>query len=507
MKKIELNIQLFAVSKSTSFSEPPLTEKNIKDNKSSLTIDIYFSPNNNATWFQSKTLYCTCNGVEKSQKVGLSKGGSVSASFTFDNIPHKADGSKNVDWNWIIYTGTSVLGDLGDSGTKQLQKISRASQLNNNGWDTTDQQDITGQVPFIINRYLENVYHKLVASITENNIETIIAERTDLDLIVGSNNYSFQFTAAELNNLYPYTKNSNNKLINIVLYTYSDVSMTTQIGTQSQSKWTGLITDANPIFNNFYFSDSNSKTSALTGDTSKIVQGYSNVKIDIPSSIKAIGQKSAVITNYNIYGNLVDYADNFTYTIEKFTAAELIAYAIDSRNNSTRVAKPVTLLNYSKPVKLSNSVTRENNTGTQSTFKFEGTFWNNSFGNTSNGLVASYKFQKTDTANPEEWIVGVTPINITTDGNNYSFEGILRGDASDNGFELEDAYNIIITVSDELDSVDFVYLLNAASPAEAIYKNNVSLGGDYDISRGGRLQLLGQFVVDLEYVGEYNEGS
>lgn len=123
---MKLNIQRFAVSKSTSFSESNVS---IQNNTSSLTITIYFSPNNDKTFFSSATLYCTCNGVEQSKKVSLSKGGSVSASFTFNNIKHNNDGTKSVSWNWNCNTGTSVLGNISDSGSRNLTKIARASSI------------------------------------------------------------------------------------------------------------------------------------------------------------------------------------------------------------------------------------------------------------------------------------------------------------------------------------------------------------------------------------------
>lgn len=116
-----------AVTKTTSFSEPGLTEAMITNNYSTLTINIYFSPNNTVTWFQSATLYCSCNGSNQSQNVSLSTGGSVSASFTFTNIGHNDDGSKSVSWSWSCATGTSVLGTISDSGTRALQTIPRAS--------------------------------------------------------------------------------------------------------------------------------------------------------------------------------------------------------------------------------------------------------------------------------------------------------------------------------------------------------------------------------------------
>ena len=182
-------------------------------------------------------------------------------------------------------------------------------------------------------------------------------------------------------------------------------------------------------------------------------------------------------------------------------------HAIDSRGKSTNVIKPITLINYSNIVKTSNTCSRANNTGSQVTFNIEGKYWNGDFGNVINSLTATYKYQKTDTQTPDVWTTGITSISLTTNNDTFTFSGVLRGDSSDNGWELEDSYNVIITVSDELSSVDFVFLINAASPAIAIQKNNVSVGGDYDTSRGGRLQLLGKMVIELEYVGEYNDGS
>ena len=115
-----------AITVTTSFSESNLS---IQNNTSSLTVNIYFSPNNTQTWFQSATLYCRVNGTTQSKTVSLSKGGSVSTSFTFNNIAHNDDGTKSVDWSWSCSTGTSVLGDLYRSGTRALTTIPRYSDI------------------------------------------------------------------------------------------------------------------------------------------------------------------------------------------------------------------------------------------------------------------------------------------------------------------------------------------------------------------------------------------
>lgn len=116
-----------AVSKSTTFSESNIS---IINNTSTLTITVYFSPNNTQTFFYDPTaLNCTCNGVTKTNYVTLQKGGSVTSKFVFENIPHNDDGTKTVSWKWNCNTGTSVLGNISDSGTRALTTIPRASDL------------------------------------------------------------------------------------------------------------------------------------------------------------------------------------------------------------------------------------------------------------------------------------------------------------------------------------------------------------------------------------------
>lgn len=111
----------------TSFSEPALTDAMITGNYSTLTINIYFSANNSDTYFNNRTLSCSCNGSTQTATVSHPKKGSVSQSFTFTNIEHNSDGTKSVSWSWNITTGTSVLGNLSESDTKALQTIPRAT--------------------------------------------------------------------------------------------------------------------------------------------------------------------------------------------------------------------------------------------------------------------------------------------------------------------------------------------------------------------------------------------
>lgn len=168
---MKLNIQLFAVSKSTSFSESNL---NPTANTSTLNITIYFSPNNSQTYFNSKTLYCSCNGVSQSANVKLTKGGSVSKTFTFDNIEHEIDGSKTVSWSWNISTGTSVLGNLSDSGSYTLTTLHIPPVINSVSF--TEQNASLLNVGISDTQFVNNLSQKqFTANITLSDSATLYA--------------------------------------------------------------------------------------------------------------------------------------------------------------------------------------------------------------------------------------------------------------------------------------------------------------------------------------------
>lgn len=150
--KMKLNIQRFAVTKTTSFEESNIS---IENNTSTLKITIYFSANNTSTYFSSETLYCTCNGVTQSAKVAHPKGGSTTKTFTFNNIAHNADGTKSVSWSWSCATGTTVLGTVSASGTRTLQTIPRASEVN------ADDGNLEEPVAITITRKADTFLHTL----------------------------------------------------------------------------------------------------------------------------------------------------------------------------------------------------------------------------------------------------------------------------------------------------------------------------------------------------------
>lgn len=171
---MKLDIQRFAVTKTTSFSESNVS---IENNTSSLTITIYFSANNTSTWFSSETLYCTCNGVTQSVKVAHPKGGSTTKSFTFNNIKHNNDGTKSVSWSWNCNTGTSVLGNVSASGTRTLQRIPRASGLSFN----PNPAELGQAVTISLTKYIEGTTDTLSWKIGDSSG---VIGTTDEDMVI-----------------------------------------------------------------------------------------------------------------------------------------------------------------------------------------------------------------------------------------------------------------------------------------------------------------------------------
>ncbi len=484
-----------AVTKRTTFTESNISEVN---NTSSLTINIYFSANNSSTFFTNYPLKCTCNGASQTKNVSHPKGGSCSVSFTFNNIKHNSDGSKSVSWSWSCATGTSVLGTIKDSGTKKLTKINRESKINTSNWSTAETPVEESKI-LQIEKYNDNYYHKLLVYV--GNV--LVATRTGID-----GDYSFQFTQEELtNNVYP-NITSNMAAINFMLYTYTDDTMEEQVGDYSGVWYRGTIINANPIFNNFTYEDSNSTTIALTNNSNKIVQGYSTLKVTIPVEDKATGQKGALISGYNIGNYSVAYSDttDVVKEIPNYSSENIVVSAVDSRGNSKSITKLFTdnFINYTDVVILNCEVNREDEIGEQVKIKFNGTWWQNNFGGANgdgilNELTAIYQYQ---TGNGE-FINGTTPLTLNiSEFGKFSCEQYIVGDTG-NGFNISNSYNIRIIVSDKLSSKSNTKELIAGEPAIAIFGNKIALHNKYDESREdipiqlyGNSDVQGNFTIN-----------
>lgn len=309
--------------------------------------------------------------------------------------------------------------------------------------------------------------------------------------------YTWQLTEAERNQLRAKIPNNNSATCRIGLY--STLGGSTQPSFRDVSF---TIVNANPTFSNFTFEDTNTTTTALTGNNQNIIPRYSNVKATISTTNKAEALKSATMSKYRFtVGNSstdITYSDSASVngTINNVENGTFNVYAIDSRNNSTLVTKLANqVINYSDvTIDVNSKVERSNGgVGGDVTLTYSGTFWNNNFGQVANSIkLAKYEFKKTtDTT----WITGTTDISPTINNNNFSFSALVRSNNPDYTFDLESSYDFRVTISDEL-STKTIQLtpLSSAVPNIALADDGVAIMGAYDDNLGGYLQVGGGVV-------------
>ena len=179
-------------------------------------------------------------------------------------------------------------------------------------------------------------------------------------------------------------------------------------------------------------------------------------------------------------------------------------YVFDSRNNSTKIEVPIGInyIDYKEKVIINKSCTRYANVNEESNLSFSGEWFNSSFGEYNNQLSATYKYRQ---KGGNEWIQGTTNINITVDGNTYSYSGYIKGDTN-NGFATENSYEIEIIVTDSLSSKSDTTILIAGEPAMDIYHSNISIGGYYNEDES-EAQYQSQFHKKTNfYSGVYKNG-
>lgn len=316
-----------------------------------------------------------------------------------------------------------------------------------------------------------------------------------------SGTYTWELTQSEREQIRAKMPNTNSAICRLGLYS--------TIGGSTNASYvdkTLTIVNANPIFNNFVFEDTNTVTLALTGNNQNIIQGYSNVKATIPVEFIAEAQKGASMVKYSF--TCSDNQRDITYsdsestnnTIENVKSGVFNVYAIDSRNNSTLVTKNANqTIAYNPLTKGNITVTRQNGSSEQTTLALNGKADLVDFGDVINSIQeAKFRYKITDSS---AWS-SYNNITLTVDNDgNYSFNKLIQGDTN-NGFDVEHSYNIEVVISDELSSVTFTANLGSGIPNIALHKNGVGIMGKYDTNIGGALQVEGRPIYAGEIIFE-----
>lgn len=330
------------------------------------------------------------------------------------------------------------------------------------------------------------------------------------DNIPNTGSYTFNLTDAERKLLRQKCTNNTMTVRGVIA---------TCIGGTTENYWsfwdrTMTIVNGNPEFSNFNFEDVNTTTTTLTGDPNAVIKGYSTILVTIPTSMKATAKKEATMSKYRITSGTANpvelpYSDTLRVggQLSAPTDPTINCYAIDSRNNSTLVSKAIaTFLNYSVMTKGTINANRKNGTSENVTLKIDGTYNAINFGKVTNTIKsAKYRYRVSDSSTWSEYQDLTINTSVSGENGSYSYDGLIMGDTSTKGFNVEKSYTIEVVVSDELSSVTFTANIGSGIPNIALSKNGVGIMGKYDEDVGGDLQIRGKNPFKRQVATAYLE--
>lgn len=383
------------------------------------------------------------------------------------------------DGNLIINANGSIYFSpwnkrLSVDGNKQFPNIPRNSKIENTQQTFNIEDGITLNIKKYNNAFTDNLIVKYG--------NTTLIERQNVNSTVNIN-----FTTEQLDQIYSMMLTTNRGKFTFTLRSYKD---NTPIGNANVFEIDGIITQANPIFFDFSYENIDSKTLNICNNSSYFVKDNNELKVNITTP--AIGQKGATIVSYMVVcdkGNATIDSEQTIITgpnLKNLSTPIIKVYATDTRGNTTEVVKTITnWIEYTSPTKISYNYNRISGNEMETNFTFGGKWYPTLFNTTLNELRATYKYKETKNT---QYTNGISNILLTTNGDNYEFNGLLNGDI-DGGFSIDKSFNVVITISDLISSVDITYLVLNGSPAMDLFGNCVSLGGPYNEQLGGRVQI------------------
>ncbi len=278
-------------------------------------------------------------------------------------VTHNADGTKSFSANMSVwYTGT---GNRSASGSWSLPTIPRNSQVSTNKTSYT----LGEPIQIITNRKSSSFSHTITIR-QSNSGGTVIKTINSV-----GDSTTWTPTSGEIETMQNMIPNSNKLTLYINQYN-------NQVKANSAVSRVLTLTEANPIYTEFTFKDSDATTVGITGNDQVLVKGKSTLQVDISSANKMTAIKGASEDRYSIaydgMSEIESYSDDSTVTASFNNVLtignrtiEVTAY--DSRNNATKVSKDVTVYDYAEPT-IRTTLTRENNFGSDTTIKIEGTY-------------------------------------------------------------------------------------------------------------------------------------
>ena len=415
----------------------------IANNTSTINWTLY-SEGGSVNYYSVGPTTVTINGTQvyyntrkewSSQTFPASKG-SVSGSLT---VAHNSDGKKTISLSLstAIYVGAVTT----NNGTWALDDIPRYATISS-AQNFTDIQNPT----ITYSNQAGTNATSLQACIASTDAQTIYVGYRDISKTGTS--YTFNLTEAERNALRQATPNSNTLSVNFYVKTVISGNTFYQHKTV-----TFTIVNANPVFNVAYL-DTNSTTTAITGNNQKIIQNKSSLRINITNAtaLKYATLKTATI---NINGSITTQnlsSSSLTINVGAIDVASNLTVPVkvtDSRGNSTTLNLTIQILEWSLPSAII-TLQRLNNYYDTTNLTVDANY---SSLNGSNTITIKYQTKKVSDANYG---------SLTTIQDNVQTQF-----TADNTYE----WNVKVVLTDLLGSTTYILVLNKGVPI--IYFDNI----------------------------------
>ena len=393
----------------------------IDANKSTVKAYLYYkkSSSSNSKTYGNFSGSITINGTKKSvsRSLTLSPNNSwVYAGSATVTVSHGSDGKKSIKISASGGISSTSFTSTSLSKTVALDNIPRTSTV------IATNSNIGSATKITINKASSKFTHTLTCLFGATIID-IIAVKTDAS--------SLTWTVPT--SLYAKMPNAKSGTCSINCTTYNgstDIGFTTTKFTVTASE-----SDCKPTLSPTVV-DTNSVTSALTGDNSKLIKYYSTASTDS----NATARNSATLASQNTTNGSKTISTE-TGTFPNVENETFTFSATDSRGYTTVSTKKVTMIDY---VKLTCNLTANNPTADGNmTFTISGNYFNNSFGSVSNTLTVQYRYKKSD-GSYGNWI----NLAAITNGNTYTASGNLSG------LDYESPYTFQARALDKLTTIN-----------------------------------------------------
>ena len=182
-------------------------------------------------------------------------------------------------------------------------------------------------------------------------------------------------------------------------------------------------------------------SSQLSGNTSTIINGVSNVKVTMSATPT---QGSSIVNQYFYYQR--NYYPMISVANKTLTGGYDGIFqfgAIDTRNRTGSKIVTLTAIDYKRPSISLNNVSIS--TGGVATISVSGTWFNGNFGATANTLTVQYRYKSSSSSSWGSW---TTISNVTKNR-----DGTYSATVSKSGLSYNNTYNFEARVTDKINTV------------------------------------------------------